>query len=236
MSKRSCIVIEHLAVEHPGTFKPALEACDYQVASVPAAAVSEHRHRIEQSDLLLVMGGPIGVYDAPEYPFLFTEMDILRKRVAADRAVIGVCLGAQLLASALDAKVYPGAAGVELGWAPIELSGTGRDHPLSVVAANSTPVLHWHGDTFDLPAGARLLASTERYKHQAFAVGARALALQFHVETDEAELEQWFVAFAGDIGRMGKECLSKLRADTKSYAHDLTRRNAEFVSRWVRQI
>ncbi|MGP0091706.1 MAG: glutamine amidotransferase [Xanthobacteraceae bacterium] len=236
MTRRICTVIEHLAIEHAGTFKPALEACDFQVASIPAAAVSERRHQIEQSDLLLVMGGPIGVYDAPEYPFLFTEMDILRKRVAADRPVIGICLGAQLLAAALDAKVYPGTVGVELGWAPLEVTRAGANHPISVAAADSAPVLHWHGDTFDLPTGAHLLASTEKYRHQAFSVRDRALALQFHIETDEAELEQWFVAFAGDIRKHGKECLSELRANTRKYAKDLARRNAEFVKVWIGQI
>jgi GMP synthase (glutamine-hydrolysing) len=132
--------------------------------------------------------------------------------------------------------VFSGADGLELGWAPVQLTAQGRQHPLAAIAGNGSPVLHWHGDTFELPQGATLLASTSRYAHQAFAIGNYGLALQFHVETDAAELEQWFVAFAGDIRKLGPGTLSKLRADTAKYASDLSERNARFVSQWVSQL
>ncbi len=234
MSKQ-CIVIEHLAVEHPGTIKPALEAKGYVVVSAPAASIQDFRERAEQADLLVVMGGPIGVYDAPEYPFLSEEIGIIRGRLQRRMPVLGICLGSQLMAAALDAKVYPGTAGVELGWGPVQLSGDGRQHALAHVAENDAPVLHWHGDTFELPAGAKLLASTQRYPHQAFAVGNHGLALQFHVETNQAELEQWFVAFANDIRALGPETLARLRADTAKFSDDLERRNMRFISEWVSQ-
>src|ERR1700761_5673133 len=98
---RTCFVIEHLAVEHPGTFKPALEACGYYVESIPAASIAQFRDRALEVDLLIVMGGPIGVYDAPEYPFLTIEIDLIRCRLEAKRPVLGVCLGSQLMAAAL---------------------------------------------------------------------------------------------------------------------------------------
>jgi GMP synthase (glutamine-hydrolysing) len=233
---KSCLVIEHLAIEHPGTLKPALEANGYEVVSIPAAAIRKFRERAAEADLLVVMGGPIGVYDAPEFPFLTDEIAIMRARLAEKRPVLGICLGSQLMASALDAKVFSGADGVELGWAPVQLTAQGRQHPLAAIAGNDSPVLHWHGDTFELPQGATLLASTSRYAHQAFAIGNYGLALQFHVETDAAELEQWFVAFAGDIRKLGPGTLSKLRADTAKYASDLSERNARFVSQWVSQL
>jgi GMP synthase (glutamine-hydrolysing) len=233
---KSCLVIEHLAIEHPGTLKPALEANGYEVVSIPAAAIRKFRERAAEADLLVVMGGPIGVYDAPEFPFLTDEIGIMRARLAEKRPVLGICLGSQLMASALDAKVFSGANGVELGWAPVQLTAQGRQHPLAAIAGNDSPVLHWHGDTFELPQGATLLASTSRYAHQAFAIGNYGLALQFHVETDAAELEQWFVAFAGDIRKLGPGTLSKLRADTAKYASDLSERNARFVSQWVSQL
>jgi GMP synthase (glutamine-hydrolysing) len=235
MSK-TCYVVEHLAVEHSGTFKPALEACGYRVMSVPAAAIGQFRECAEKGALLIVMGGPIGVYDAPEYPFLAAEIELIRMRLTAKRPVLGVCLGSQLMAAALGAKVFPGTAGVELGWAPVGLTAAGRGHPLAEVAGDEFPVLHWHGDTFELPGGATLLASTAHYAHQAFAVGDYGLALQFHVETDADELEQWFVAFAGDIRKTGQETLSNLRADTAKYADGLAERNARFISRWTAQL
>lgn len=231
-----CIVIEHLAVEHPGTIKPVLEERGYEVVSVPAATIQRSRTRAEEADLLIVMGGPIGVYDAPDYPFLTEEIDIIGARLKAKLPVLGLCLGSQLIAAALGAKVFPGTDGVELGWAPVQLTGPGQQHALAEIAGNDLPVLHWHGDTFDLPEGATLLASTQRYAHQAFSVGNYGLALQFHVETDAAELEQWFVAFAGEIRKMGPGTLSRLRADTAKYAAGLAERNAHFVSRWVAQL
>lgn len=233
---KQCIVIEHLAVEHPGTIKRALEENNYTVTSVPAASIRDFRDRAEQAALLVVMGGPIGVYDALEYPFLSEEIDIIRGRLRRRTPVLGICLGSQLMAAALDAKVYPGTAGVELGWGPVELTEEGRQHSLIHVAESNAPVLHWHGDTFDLPVGATLLASTQRYRHQAFSVGNYGLALQFHVETNQAELEQWFVAFAGDIRALGPTTLPTLRADTAKFAEDLERRNMRFISEWVSRL
>lgn len=233
---KTCFVIEHLSVEHAGTFRPVLEASGYQVTPVPAALIGQFRERAEESALLIVMGGPIGVYDAPEYPFLTDEIDLIRSRLKAKRPVLGICLGSQLMAAALGAKVFPGTNGVELGWAPVRLTEAGQQHPLADVAGNDLPVLHWHGDTFDLPEGATLLASTSRYAHQAFAVGNYGLALQFHVETDALELEQWFVAFAGDIRKTGPDALATLRADTAKNAADLAERNTRFITRWLAQL
>jgi GMP synthase (glutamine-hydrolysing) len=233
---KTCFVIEHLSVEHPGTFKPALEASGYQVTSIPAAAIGRFRKHAEAATLLIVMGGPIGVYDAPDYPFLTVEIQIIRSRLKARRPVLGVCLGSQLMAAALGAKVFAGENGVELGWAPVQLTEGGRQHPIAEVAGSDLPVLHWHGDTFELPSEAMLLASTSRYPHQAFAVGNYGLGLQFHVETDADELEQWFVAFAGDIRKMGRDALSLLRADTAKYAAGLAERNARFITRWLAQL
>lgn len=230
---KTCFVIEHLAVEHAGTFKPVLEASGYEVTPVPAARISEFRERAEAAALLI---GPIGVYDAPEYPFLTDEIALIRSRLRARRPVLGICLGSQPLAAALGAKVLHGTNGVELGWAPVQLTEAGWQHPLADGAGNDPPVLHWHGETFDLPEGATLLASTSRYAHQAFRIGNHGLVLQFHVETDANELEQWFVAFAGDIRKMGPDKPSTLRADTAKYAAGMAERNARFITRWLAQL
>jgi GMP synthase (glutamine-hydrolysing) len=232
VSKR-CVVIEHLAVEHAGTLKPALEANGYAVDPVPAAAIGNFRAIAGEADLLVVMGGPIGVYDSEGYPFLTEEIDLIRDRLRLEKPVLGICLGSQLMAAALGANVYPGKSGVELGWAPIRLTEQGRRHALARIGGDLAPVLHWHGDTFDLPQGATLLASSGQYQNQAFSIDSHGLALQFHVETDQAELEQWFVAFANDVRALGRDKLSSLRADTAKYAADLKHRNIRFVTEWV---
>ena len=150
------------------------------------------------ADLLVVLGGPIGAYEEELYPFLADELRVIERRLAAGRPVLGICLGSQLMARALGARVYPG-TGKEIGWAPLQLTAAGRDSCLAPLGGGA-PVLHWHGDTFDLPKGASLLASTPRYKNQAFAWQRHGLALQCHIEATAAGLERWYIGHACEIG------------------------------------
>ena len=159
----------------------------------------------------MVLGGPIGVYEADAYPFLTPEIELIARRLHADRPTLGICLGSQLLAAALGARVY--SSGVkEIGWAPIELSAAGEASCLRHL--EKTAVLHWHGDTFDLPAEAVRLASTPVCKNQAFSWRAHALALQFHAETAGTALESWYVGHTGEIAATPGISVPQLRADT----------------------
>ncbi len=149
-----------------------------------------------EPDLLVVLGGPIGVYETDLYPFLVPEIELIARRLRAARPTLGLCLGSQLMAKALGARVY--SSGIkEIGWTTLELTADGRASCLRHVA--DTPVLHWHGDTFDLPDDAVRLASTPACKNQAFSWGNAALALQFHVEAAGVALESWFVGHAAEI-------------------------------------
>jgi GMP synthase-like glutamine amidotransferase len=138
---------------------------------------------------IVLLGGPMGVYDAARYPVLAQERALAR--VAADRGlpVLGICLGAQLLASAFGATVHPGPE-KEIGWAPIELTADGRDDPVLSHLAGAPPVFHLHGDTFDLPPTAVHLARSARYAQQAFRIGTRAYGLQFHLEFSAATIRR----------------------------------------------
>jgi GMP synthase (glutamine-hydrolysing) len=151
-------------------------------------------------EILVVMGGPMGVGDVgdPRWPFLAPEIALLRKLVGRDAPVLGICLGSQLLAAAGGARVYPntrpGPNGPEpareVGWGPIDLIGADREPVLAGLGARAM-VLHWHGDTFDLPAGAVHLASTPVCKHQAFRLGSRQFGFQFHCELEAATIAVW---------------------------------------------
>lgn len=135
-------------------------------------------------DLLVVMGGPMSVNDEAEFPWLVAEKRFIAEVVALGRPVLGICLGAQLIASAHGARVYRNAE-KEIGWFAIE-GCAGTDGVFQFPP--TTTVLHWHGETFDLPPGARLLASSAACRHQAFQLGERALGLQFHLEMTEQSL------------------------------------------------
>lgn len=231
-SMKSALIVQHLAIETIGTYGPLLETLGYQLTVCLAGRDDIREIDPLLPDLAVVMGGPIGVYEADDYPFLHAEMDWLRKRLASDRPTLGVCLGAQLMAASLGARVFPGHRG-ELGWSPILLADRAVHHPITELMGGSGSVLHWHNDTFDLPSGAKLLASTQLYPHQAFTIGQRGLALQFHVEVEPIMLEQWFIGFGSDISRLGKTKLMELRRDTAANAAPLKARAEAFLCRWL---
>ena len=136
-------------------------------------------------DLVFVMGGPMSVNDCADYPWLAAEKAFLRAAIEGGTAVLGVCLGAQLIASSLGAAVYPNPH-KEIGWYPVRgCPGSADGFPFPA----SCEVLHWHGETFDLPPGARLLASSDACRNQAFQVGPRVIGLQFHLETTPDSLD-----------------------------------------------
>ncbi len=148
---------------------------------------------LDSFDWLVVMGGTIGVYEQEEHPWIRPELDCIHSAIRAGKIVVGVCLGAQMIAGALGSKVYPHTER-EFGFLPVTLSPAAAASPLSSWPQTAT-VMHWHGDTFDLPTGATLLASSACCPHQAFSYGDRVLALQFHPEFScedlSAAMEGW---------------------------------------------
>jgi GMP synthase-like glutamine amidotransferase len=147
-------------------------------------------------DMLTLMGGPMSANDQAQLDWLGPEIVLVRAAIAADKTVFGVCLGAQMIAKALGARVYPGSA-KEIGWFPVERMGA---HPLFDGLPDSFTPLHWHGETFDLPHGAKLLAKSKTTVNQAFAVGQRVLGLQFHMEATEDSVRMLVKAAAREIG------------------------------------
>jgi GMP synthase (glutamine-hydrolysing) len=147
-----------------------------------------------------------------------------------DRAVLGICLGSQLIARALGERVYASGA-KEIGWAPLTLTGAGRESCLRHLG--ETAVLHWHGDTFDLPEGATLLASTTLCKHQAFAWRGHVLALQFHAEAAGVALESWFVGHTGEIAATPGISVPQLRADTVRWTPSMLTLGTRCFEEWL---
>ncbi|HRC71659.1 MAG TPA: glutamine amidotransferase [Candidatus Competibacter sp.] len=231
---KSVLTLRHVAFEDLDAFGPLLVERGYTVRYLEAGHDDFAALDPLADDLLVVLGGPIGVYEEEAYPFIRDELRLLRARLAADRPTLGICLGCQMIARALGGRVYPGGH-KELGWKPLRLSDAGRDGPLAAFA-DRTPVLHWHGDTFDLPAGATLLASSDRYPHQAFSWGERALALQFHIETTARGLERWFIGHAGEIAGTAGLSVPLLRAETARYAAGAEARGRRCFSGWLERV
>jgi GMP synthase (glutamine-hydrolysing) len=214
-------VIRHVAFEDLGLLAPLLTERGYDIRYLESGIDPLPS---EPGELLVVLGGPIGVGDVATYPFLADEMELIRRAVDAGVPVLGICLGAQLTAAALGAPVTRGT--VEIGFAPLA-SAEGVLAPLG-----STPVLHWHGDTFAIPDGAVRLASTAACANQAFAIGDRVLGLQFHLEADPARLEQWLIAYPGELVEHGLDPRA-LRDDVARYGTELAERGTAVFASWL---
>ena len=209
---QNAIAIRHVAFEDAGTLEGVLEqrgiGLRYLEAGVDDLAPAK------DTDLLIVLGGPIGIYEVDRYPFLKQELATIEAAVKQGTPVIGICLGCQALAAVLASRVYPGKQ-KELGWDAMSLTKEGKASPLGAI--EGIRVLNWHGDTFDLPSGATRLASTAITPNQAFTYGPKILALQFHVELPERDLEKWLIGHTLELAN-SKIDLGRLRAETARYA------------------
>jgi GMP synthase (glutamine-hydrolysing) len=223
-------VIRHVHFEDLGAFASVLERQGYEITYLDAGVDVMPGPRADQTDLLVVLGGPIGAYEDDLYPFLGNELAMIRRRLEKNQPVLGICLGAQLIARALGARVYPGSA-KEIGWSILELTEAGRQSPLALLEA--VPVLHWHGDTFDLPAGATRLASTAVCANQAFALGTQVLAFQFHPEATEDGFERWLIGHACEIAATPGVSVPELRAQTRALAANCARQGQLCLEAWL---
>jgi GMP synthase (glutamine-hydrolysing) len=228
MTKRA-LAIRHVHFEDMGTFGPVLREYGYDVAYADAGLDDIGKISDGTVDLLIVLGGPIGAYEEDHYPFLTDELALIEKRLKANRPILGLCLGAQLMARALGAEVRPGSA-KEIGWGPVTLTEAGLAGPLRHLA--SEPVLHWHGDAFTLPDGAERLASTEICPNQAFSCGPNVLGIQFHPEAAVEGFERWLIGHAVEIAgaRLSPDIL---RRETALYGPAAAERGRKVIAEWL---
>ena len=225
---RHVAAIRHLAFEDLGLFHATLSAADWHI-TYHDAGLEDLTAPLLEADLAVVLGGPIGVYEIDRYPFLRTELSALERRLATGRPTLGICLGAQLMAAALGARVYPGGR-KEIGWGEVQLTEAGLASSLAHLA--DQPVLHWHGDTFDLPPGAVRLAGTDLYENQAFSLGHHALALQFHAEADYRRIEQWLIGHTGELSAAGID-IPDLRVRSQRLGPGLQVAGEKLLADWL---
>ena len=205
---RRAVLLQHDLPVSPGALGPALTAAGFTL---------EHRFREVQpgdvdAELVVVLGGFMGVYEADQHAYLREELALLETRLARGRPSLGICLGAQLLAAVAGSRVHADPHGMVIDVMPVRLTPEGRAHPAFAGEGPTLEVVHWHGDTFDPVPGATALAGSERQPHEAFALGS-ALGVLFHPEVEPATFEAWVRTFPESLQRADRRLEDVLAQD-----------------------
>jgi GMP synthase-like glutamine amidotransferase len=178
---------QHVPFEGLGTIQLWAESYGHSL-TFTRLYLNDKFPQIQDFDWIIVLGGPMGVYDEDKFPWLITEKEFISKAIQEKKNVIGICLGAQLIASALGAKVYPNTQ-KEIGWFPVKLTPSGTSSSFFKNIPQQFNAFHWHGDTFELPEGSCWLAESDACKIQAFSFSNHVLGLQFHLEVEQKNIE-----------------------------------------------
>ena len=228
------LVLQHEPPETPGTVLEVLEMRGIDVTTVRTFEGAPVPKSIGGFDALVVMGGSMSAYDIDKHPHLASEIALLREAIDRDIALMGICLGSQLLASALGARVFSSGS-KEIGWHPITLLDSALDDPMWNGVPRSFPAFHWHGDVFDLPDDAVPIASSQKTKLQAFRHGRAAYGFLCHLEVDEPIVTGMIARF-GDELRAEKIDAAKLREETKQRVMTLRKTAMRVFSAWADRI
>jgi GMP synthase (glutamine-hydrolysing) len=224
------LIVRHVPREGIASFRTPIEAAGYAIDRVDVGTSEFADADFVSPDLLIMMGGPMGVYDHPQHPWIRHEIERVEERLDHGLPTLGVCLGAQIIAAALGADVFAGGS-KEIGFAELVLAEGGER---SLVAhLDGIPVLHWHGDTFDLPPGTELLASTPSYRNQGFRRGNHLLALQFHAEMGlDPRIHEWIDEDNCFLQAAGLEP-STLRDDYARFGPSAAMAGQRMIAAWL---
>jgi GMP synthase (glutamine-hydrolysing) len=230
---RTAVILQHDPTIHLGNIGPVLTEHGYDLRIVEVSS-PEDITAIDpaEADLVVVLGGEMGAYQGDEFPFLEAEKALLRARLDAERPTLGVCLGAQLMAGALGERVYKGDT-TQIGYRRVEPTAEGAASPIRHF--DGVPVVEWHGDTFELPASATLLASSSDYSNEAFAIGDHALAVQFHPEVTDEMHETWV---ADGYNELDEQAIDPdaLRRDREVYSARMQEASRAAFSEWLERL
>jgi len=227
---KTALIIRHVPYEGIAAFREPVEAAGYHIDRVDVTDPEFGAIDLREPDLLIMMGGPMAVYDQERLPWIRCQLRRLALRLEQDRPTLGVCLGAQMIAAALGAAVFPGPV-KEVGFYKVGVGDMPAAAPLRHLA--DVPLLHWHGDTFTLPEGTERLASSDRYENQAFRRGDNVLGLQFHAEMGEDDrFHVWTEAWPDDIHAAG-QTVEQLRRDHETHGPIAVAAGRAMIADWL---
>lgn len=231
---KTAVAVRHVHFEDLGAFEAPLRKAGYRIRYLEA--VEDDLSAAKGADLTVFLGGPLGVNDHAAYPFLKQELSVAECRLDNQKPMLGICLGAQIIAHAAGAKVYPGNNGKEIGWKPITLTDAGRESVVAPLGEADGQMLHWHGDTFELPEGAQRLASTDIYANQIYAIGEHVLAFQCHPELKPDAIGHWLVGHALEIAETQGTDPVAIREDTAKHGGGLLERGRRTIENWLTRL
>lgn len=224
---------QHVAFEGLHSIEDWIKDNNHQLSST-RFYLDEKLPEIEDIDWLIVMGGPMGVYDEDKVSWLKAEKEFIAKAIRENKTVLGICLGSQLIAEICGAKVYPNKQ-KEIGWFPLQLTAQGKKSSIFKELPEGLTVFHWHGDTFDLPEGAIRLAETEITKNQAFLINGKVLGLQFHMEVTEKSISEMLIHCKSDIVPSDYVQTVEKISSVKNYFDENNRKLGQLLNRLAEQ-
>ncbi|MGH7233264.1 MAG: type 1 glutamine amidotransferase [Nitrospiraceae bacterium] len=227
------IVLQHIGCETLGRIEADLTREDIAYEYVRTFEGQPVPSDLHGAAGLVVMGGPMGVYEQDRHPHLRQELKLIESALRTDTPLLCVCLGSQLLAAALGAKVSQGAQ-KEIGWYPVELTPAGLNDELWVGVPRTFTAYHWHGDVFDLPLGAHSLASSSLTTHQAFRYGRNAYGILFHMEVTEPIIRDMAATFADELREVDQSG-DRLIRQAADYLPALHAIGDQVFGRWAKQ-
>jgi GMP synthase (glutamine-hydrolysing) len=233
---RKLLVCQHVPFEILGTLDPLFRAGGFRIRYVNFGRHPHAQPELNRYRGMVVLGGPMNVDEMDRHPHLETEVRLIREAIERQMPVLGICLGAQLIAKALGARVYPNGE-KEIGWYDVSVTSEGTKDPLFSHFRPTERIFQWHGDTFDLPAGAIRLAESAGCANQAFRYGSNVYGLQFHLEVDEPMIRRWLevpVNRAELESLNGKVSPDRIRAETPEHIGQLEQLSERTFTQFVK--
>lgn len=231
---QKCLVIQHVRSEGLGVIAPLLASAGLAPEFVRVYKGDKVPRAIASYPALIVLGGPMGVYEEDVFPFIKDELRLIESALKASTPTLGVCLGSQLLAKAAGARVYKGKK-KEIGWYDVTLTQEGLSDGLLLGMPKVMRVFQWHGDTFDVPKGAVNLASSEDFPNQLIKAGKAAYGAQFHLEVTEAMIKDWIEVNSGELKSLDGEIdPARILKETPENIASLHRHGTAFIKRFLR--